>query len=125
MNSTTVTSRIEACFRDLRERGAKGLVIYLTAGDPSLEATGELLEAIERHHSIRQAAASLGMSYRRAWLLVQSINSACDARLVEATKGGNSGGGATVTPFGKEAIRRFHLLDRALHAAASRVMQRF
>ncbi len=42
------TSRIEARFRELRERRAKGLVIYLTAGDPSLEATGELLAAIDR-----------------------------------------------------------------------------
>ena len=42
------TSRIEARFRDLRERRAKGLVVYLTAGDPSLEATGELLGAIDR-----------------------------------------------------------------------------
>jgi len=42
------TLRIEARFRDLRERGAKGLVVYLTAGDPSLDATGELLAAVER-----------------------------------------------------------------------------
>lgn len=45
---TVSTSRIEARFRDLRERGAKGLVIYLTAGDPSLDATGEILAAIDR-----------------------------------------------------------------------------
>jgi len=42
------TSRIEARFRELRERGDKGLVVYLTAGDPSLEATGGLLEAVEQ-----------------------------------------------------------------------------
>lgn len=42
------TSRIDAVFRDLRERKEKGLVVYLTAGDPSLGATGELLEAIDR-----------------------------------------------------------------------------
>ncbi len=42
------TSRIEARFRELRERRAKGLVIYLTAGDPSLEACGELLGAVDR-----------------------------------------------------------------------------
>lgn len=42
------TSRIESRFRELRERRAKGLVIYLTAGDPSLDATGELLAAIDR-----------------------------------------------------------------------------
>ncbi len=41
-------SRIEAKFRDLRDRGRKGLVLYLTAGDPSLEATGDLLAALER-----------------------------------------------------------------------------
>jgi tryptophan synthase alpha chain len=45
---TASTSRIDARFRGLRERGEKGLVIYLTAGDPSLEATGELLQAVDR-----------------------------------------------------------------------------
>jgi len=46
--NTVSTSRIEARFRDLRARGAKGLVIYLTAGDPSLDATGALLKAVDR-----------------------------------------------------------------------------
>ena len=41
------STRIESRFRALRERQAKGLVVYLTAGDPSLEATGELLTALE------------------------------------------------------------------------------
>jgi len=41
-------SRLQVRFRDLRERGEKGLVIYLTAGDPTLEATGELLEAVDQ-----------------------------------------------------------------------------
>ncbi len=45
---TLSTSRIQDKFRQLREANAKGLVIYLTAGDPTLEATGSLLEAIER-----------------------------------------------------------------------------
>ena len=45
---TISTSRIQDRFRDLRERGAKGLVVYLTAGDPSLEDTGKLLAAIDR-----------------------------------------------------------------------------
>jgi tryptophan synthase alpha chain len=48
MSSTTFQSRLSLCFRNLRERGAKGLVVYLTAGDPSLDATGELLVALER-----------------------------------------------------------------------------
>lgn len=45
---TASTSRIEARFRRLRERNAKGLIVYLPAGDPSLEATGELLAALDR-----------------------------------------------------------------------------
>jgi len=44
----TVQTRIEARFKELRDRGAKGLIVYLTAGDPNLEATGELLVALER-----------------------------------------------------------------------------
>src|SRR5271166_3792108 len=42
------TTRIEARFRDLRAKNAKGLIVYLTAGDPNLDATGELLLALER-----------------------------------------------------------------------------
>ncbi|MHB8652334.1 MAG: tryptophan synthase subunit alpha [Terriglobia bacterium] len=45
---TVSTSRIQDRFRELRERGAKGLVAYLTAGDPSLEDTGKLLSALDR-----------------------------------------------------------------------------
>lgn len=48
MTPSQTASRIEARFRELRERGEKGLVVYLTAGDPSLEATGGLLEAVEQ-----------------------------------------------------------------------------
>ena len=45
---TVSTSRIDARFRELRERRAKGLVAFLTAGDPSLEATGSILTAVDR-----------------------------------------------------------------------------
>jgi tryptophan synthase alpha chain len=45
---TLSASRIEARFRELRERRARGLVVYFTAGDPSLEATGEILAAMDR-----------------------------------------------------------------------------
>jgi tryptophan synthase alpha chain len=45
---TASTTRIATRFHDLRERQAKGLVVYLTAGDPSLDATGDLLAALDR-----------------------------------------------------------------------------
>ncbi|HUU15131.1 MAG TPA: tryptophan synthase subunit alpha, partial [Terriglobia bacterium] len=46
--SPTSNSRIADRFRELRERGAKGLVVYLTAGDPTLEDTGRLVAALDR-----------------------------------------------------------------------------
>lgn len=48
MMKSTATTRITSRFRDLRARNAKGLVVYLTAGDPSLDSTGELLVALDR-----------------------------------------------------------------------------
>ena len=42
------TTRIEARFRDLRAKNAKGLIVYVTAGDPNLDATGELIAALDR-----------------------------------------------------------------------------
>ena len=48
MNEAVARSRIDNKFRELRERSAKGLVVYLTAGDPTLEATGKILGALDR-----------------------------------------------------------------------------
>lgn len=48
MTPPQTASRMGGRFRELREGGKKGLVVYLTAGDPSLEATAGLLEAVER-----------------------------------------------------------------------------
>ena len=48
MNTDANPTRVAGAFRELRERQAKGLIVYLTAGDPSLEATGELLVALDR-----------------------------------------------------------------------------
>src|SRR5438045_3476049 len=46
--SSTFVSQIDKRFQDLRQRDEQGLVIYLTAGDPSLEATGEIIRAVDR-----------------------------------------------------------------------------
>lgn len=70
----------------------------------------ELLEHIAREHSISAAAKQMGMSYRRAWSLVQDMNEAAGVPLVEASTGGSGGGGAAVTAHGREAIRLYHAL---------------
>jgi molybdate transport system regulatory protein len=79
-----------------------------------------LLEAIEQSGSISQAARDLGMSYRRGWQLVESLNSSFRAPLTAASKGGRGGGGARLTPLGREAIRAYRRFEAELQKQAER-----
>jgi molybdate transport system regulatory protein len=80
----------------------------------------ELLEGIARTGSLSQAAREMEMSYRRAWLLLDSINTAFDEPLVNAKTGGVDGGGAQLTEFGAELIRSFRSLEKSIGALAAR-----
>jgi molybdate transport system regulatory protein len=80
----------------------------------------ELLEAIERTGTIRDAALSLGMSYMRAWRLVREMNEAFRAPLVEASRGGDRRGGAALTDLGRRALA----LYRQMEAEALRATRR-
>jgi molybdate transport system regulatory protein len=64
-----------------------------------------LLEAIDRSGSISQAGRALGMSYRRAWLLIDDMNRCFREPVVEAQPGGARGGGAALTGFGRKLVR--------------------
>ena len=75
-----------------------------------------LLEGIERTGSLRQAARELGMSYRRAWLLLDQINQSFNTPATTTTVGGTGGGGATLTPFGAELIERYRALEHAIQS---------
>ena len=77
----------------------------------------DLLEAIAKTGSITAAARSLGMSYRRAWLLVDTMNLSFKSPVVETLTGGQKGGGARVTETGHEVLQRY--LDMEAKAAAS------
>jgi len=66
-----------------------------------------LLEEIHKYGSITRAAKSLGMAYRHAWDLVDSMNHQSKKPFVEVVAGGKGGGGAHVTEEGKKAIRLF------------------
>jgi len=70
-----------------------------------------LLEAIEKTGSISQAGRKLGMSYRRAWLLVDDMNGCFDDPVIEAQPGGAHGGGATLTSFGQKLIERYRAIE--------------
>jgi molybdate transport system regulatory protein len=73
-----------------------------------------LLEAIRSTGSISDAARALGMSYRRAWLLVNSLKEGFSEAVTVSAAGGKGGGGARVTPFGLTLIRQFRLLEREI-----------
>jgi molybdate transport system regulatory protein len=76
----------------------------------------DLLEAIRATGSITAAAKTLGMSYRRAWLLVDTMNRCFNTPLVATEAGGASGGGAELTAVGVEVVQRY----RSIEAKAAR-----
>jgi molybdate transport system regulatory protein len=79
-----------------------------------------LLQAIDRSGSISQAGRSLGMSYRRAWLLIDDMNRCFRHAVVSAKPGGSQGGGAVLTEFGAELVRDYRAIEAAAAAAAKR-----
>jgi molybdate transport system regulatory protein len=73
-----------------------------------------LLEAIKSTGSISDAARSLGMSYRRAWMLINSLKQGFTEAATVSSTGGKGGGGARVTAFGMSLIKQFRLLEREI-----------
>jgi molybdate transport system regulatory protein len=84
----------------------------------------ELLRAIAATGSISASAKRMGMSYRRAWLLVDTMNRCFREPVVASATGGSGGGGARVTRFGLDVLARFDAIrervDRALEPELSR-----
>lgn len=79
-----------------------------------------LLEAITREGSISAAGRTLKMSYRRAWLLIDELNSSFREPLVATRLGGTGGGKASVTPLGRTVIGAY----RAMEKDAERMVRR-
>lgn len=78
----------------------------------------DLLDAIAREGSISGGARALGMSYRRAWLLVDTMNRCWNGLLVATTPGASHGGGARVTPLGVDVLTRYRALQKVTFASA-------
>src|SRR6266480_7715429 len=83
--------------------------LRITSGDDIAVGPGkvDLLEAIAASGSITAAAKQLGMSYRRAWLLVDTMNRCFKRPVVEAETGGKRGGGAALTASGEDVVRLY------------------
>ena len=83
-----------------------------------------LLEAIDEHGSISAAGRALAMSYRRAWLLADELNRSFVEPVLAAQPGGRSGGGATLTPFGRRLVACYREIERdAATASAERLAE--
>lgn len=79
-----------------------------------------LLEAIDGAGSISGAGRALSMSYRRAWLLVDELNTTFSGPLVAAHPGGVKGGGASLTAAGKRVVELYREAEKKMRAAAER-----
>ena len=84
-----------------------------------------LLQAIAQNGSISAAARALGMSYRRAWLLVEEMNHCFTLPLVATATGGAKGGGAHVTEQGHDIVKRYLAMERREQAAVAADMAYF
>jgi molybdate transport system regulatory protein len=95
------------------------LRVYL--GDDHSLGPGKiaLLEAVRELGSISAAARSMDMAYRHAWELIDDMNRCFRSPVVSTASGGSSRGGARVTGFGEEVIRRFRAMEHATRAATA------
>ncbi len=85
----------------------------------------EILEAISRSGSLSQAARELGMSYRRAWLLLEDMNSGFDQPVTHASVGGRGGGGVVLTDFGERLIDGYRQLESRMQRLATARLRDF
>jgi molybdate transport system regulatory protein len=84
-----------------------------------------LLERMQDSGSLSQAARELGMSYRRGWQLLASLNRSFNEPLVETAVGGTGGGGSTLTPLGRAMIHAYRAFEQQANRRAERQFRRF
>lgn len=102
--------------------GSLWLKLQIACGDALALGPGkaDLIEAIAAQGSISGAARSMGMSYRRAWLLVDEMNRCFDPPLVETLRGGGLERGARVTETGLVVLEAYREMEREAAAIAER-----
>ena len=100
--------------------------LRVTAGEAIFVGPGKiaLLEAIRDTRSITAAAKSLGMSYRRAWVLVDEVNGSLASAAVESAIGGEHGGGSTLTALGLELIDVYRRIEATAARACAKDIAR-
>ncbi|MDX1327678.1 MAG: winged helix-turn-helix domain-containing protein [Arenibacter sp.] len=88
--------------------------IWIESGEKVFLGEGrvELLKAIDTQGSLSKAAKSLGMSYKKAWTLVDAVNKSATKKVVVKTVGGPKGGGTKITPYGLKLIEAFDEINK-------------
>jgi molybdate transport system regulatory protein len=95
------------------------LRVILTADTFIGPGKADLLQGVQDAGSIAAAGRRMGMSYKRAWGLMETMNAYFGEPLAIATKGGKSGGGAQLTPKGRQVLACYRRIEaRAARAAA-------
>jgi len=97
--------------------GLSHLRVTLTPDAYMGPGRADLLEKIAETGSIAAAGKAMGMSYKRAWGLVQGLNAGFGQPLVETSRGGSGQGGATLTIAGREVLDRYRHMQTAAAAA--------
>ena len=107
--------------------GYPGLLLrILSAKNPAMgPGKARLVSLIAESGSISAAARKMGMSYRRAWQLVEALNKSFDQPVVTTAVGGKRGGGAAVTDFGKRLVAHYHGMEAKASAAIAADLEEF
>ena len=87
--------------------------IWIEADDSILLGEGRvrLLKAIDEEGSLSKAAKSLGMSYKKAWSLIDAVNKRAEKPVTTSSIGGKGGGGAELTDYGKSLVGAFETIN--------------
>ena len=104
-----------------------GLTLRVLAADTPAMGPGKarLIALIDATGSISAAARKMGMSYRRAWQLVEAINGSFNRPVVVTAVGGRRGGGAAVTAFGLRLVKLYHDMEDKASAAIADDLNQF
>jgi len=106
----------------MTRRHSAAVSVRLRFGEDARLGPGKiaLLEAIGRSGSIAAAGREMGMSYRRAWLLIDSLNRMFDEPVVNASPGGAHGGGAALSGLGRDLVAAYRTMEADTVAAVAR-----
>ena len=100
-----------------KSRTGLRLRIYIKPDVMMGPGRADLLEGIRDTGSIAAAGRRMSMSYKRAWSLIETMNTDFGADVVSGAKGGAHGGGSKLTPLGEELVTRYRNMEKATQAA--------